>query len=77
MRVGDKGRVVVPAEIRDHRGWAEGTVLIAIESERGVLLMSRDEARALLREQLEGRDLVAELLAERAAEARRDDVGSL
>ena len=28
MRVGNKGRVVVPAEVRERHGWGEGTVLI-------------------------------------------------
>ncbi len=75
IRVGNKGRIVVPAEIRERQGWAEGTVLIAVEREDGVLLMSREEALATLRAQAGGRDLVGELLAERRAAAAREDAG--
>lgn len=73
VTVGDKGRVVVPSEVREARGWVKGTTLIGIDTPKGLLLMTRDDARSMVREQLSGRDLVQELLDERAAEARRDD----
>lgn len=34
VRVGDKGRTVVPSEVRERFGWTEGTTLIAVESEQ-------------------------------------------
>jgi len=71
--VGDKGRVVVPAEVREARGWVTGTTLIGVETSKGLLLMSRDEARRMVREQLGGRDVAQELIDERHAEARRED----
>lgn len=75
LQVGNKGRVVIPALIREHKGWREGVTLIAVESDAGVLLVSRDEAESALRRQLAGKDLVSELLAERREFAAREDVG--
>ncbi|MFT4029849.1 MAG: AbrB/MazE/SpoVT family DNA-binding domain-containing protein [Protaetiibacter sp.] len=71
--VGNKGRVVIPAGIRARHGWDEGTTLLTIDTEGGVMLMERDDALRLIREQLEGSDPVAELLSERRREARQDD----
>lgn len=76
VRVGDKGRTVVPADFRERHGWAEGTTLVAVEAGDGsgaLLLLSRDDALAQVREQLAGRDLVRELLEERRAAADLDD----
>lgn len=67
MRVGDRGRVVLPAGLRERRNWSEGTTLVAIETDRGVILTSRDELERIVREQLAGTDVVAALLAERRA----------
>lgn len=67
VTVGNKGRVVLPTAIRARRNWAEGTTLIAIESPTGVVLTSRDEAERIIRDQLEGADVVRELLDERRA----------
>ncbi len=69
LSVGNKGRVVVPADVRERRSWHEGTVLIAIETETGLVLVSREDARQIVREQLEGHDLAAELIASRRSEA--------
>lgn len=69
VTVGNKGRVVLPTAIRARRNWAEGTTLIVIESPTGVVLTSRDEAEHIIRAQLEGVDVVRELLNERRAAA--------
>lgn len=66
----------MPADFRERHGWAEGTTLVAVEAEDGsgaLLLLSRDDALAQVREQLAGRDLVRELLEERRAAAALDD----
>lgn len=73
MRVGDRGRIVLPAELRQRRNWPEGTTLVAVETDRGVILTRRDELESLVRDQLAGRDVVAELLEERRAAAARED----
>ncbi len=71
--VGDRGRVVLPSRLRQHRGWSEGTTLVAIETAAGVVVASRDELESIVAKQLAGVDLVAELLEERRASAAKDD----
>jgi bifunctional DNA-binding transcriptional regulator/antitoxin component of YhaV-PrlF toxin-antitoxin module len=73
MTVGDRGRVVLPVELRQHREWGEGTTLLAIETERGVILATRIELEALVRAQLAGPSMVDDLLADRRAASRRED----
>lgn len=73
VTMGDRGRLVVPAEIRERLALRSGTPLVLVASERGVFVMTRDQARALVREQLAGADLVDELLAERRRQARAED----
>ncbi|WP_029144921.1 AbrB/MazE/SpoVT family DNA-binding domain-containing protein [Microbacterium luticocti] len=72
VTVGNKGRIVVPAEVRERRSWREGTPLVGIETAAGLVLVGRDDARRLLRDQLAGHDLVADLIATRRAEAVHD-----
>jgi bifunctional DNA-binding transcriptional regulator/antitoxin component of YhaV-PrlF toxin-antitoxin module len=71
--VGDRGRVVLPSQLRQHRGWPEGTTLVAIETATGVVVTSRDELELIVAKQLAGEDLVAQLLEERRASAVRDE----
>lgn len=74
MKVGNKGRVVIPAELRERNGWGEGTVLVVFEHDDGVTeLISREALHARLRAQIGDRDPTAELFAERRAEAARED----
>ncbi|HMR48034.1 MAG TPA: AbrB/MazE/SpoVT family DNA-binding domain-containing protein [Arachnia sp.] len=72
--LGDRGRLVVPAELRTHQGWEQGTPLLFIETPNGVVLMTREQAKRSLRDQLAGKSLVDELITERRAAARQDDV---
>ncbi|MBW3669950.1 MAG: AbrB/MazE/SpoVT family DNA-binding domain-containing protein [Actinobacteria bacterium] len=71
--VGNKGRMVVPAEVRERTGIAEGTVLVMLETSGGLVLLTRDQLRQRVRDDLAGTDLVAELLAERRANAAAED----
>ncbi|GAA5147618.1 hypothetical protein GCM10025768_08090 [Microbacterium pseudoresistens] len=71
--MGDRGRLVVPAELRVRLDWTQGTTLLFIEMGDGVIVATRDQAKALMRRQLGGADLVSELLAERRDAARVDD----
>ena len=73
IAVGNKGRVVIPAAIRARQGWHEGTALIAIETDSGVVLIDRSRAEEVIRMQLAGADPVADLLRERRAAAAVDD----
>ena len=73
--MGDRGRLVVPAEVRSRLSLEAGTPLVLVDTERGVVLTTREQAKVMLREQLRGASLVDELLADRrssaAADARR------
>ena len=69
LALGDRGRLVIPIDVRERHGWEAGTSLVSIDTEAGLLVMSAAEGLAWLRSRIQGRDLVAELLAERAAEA--------
>ncbi|MEE6286837.1 AbrB/MazE/SpoVT family DNA-binding domain-containing protein [Georgenia sp. MJ173] len=73
VSMGDRGRLVVPAELRERAGLTAGTPLILAESTSGLVIMTRDQAHDRLRQQLEGHDLVGELLAERRRTAATED----
>ena len=75
MIVGDRGRIVVPAEVRARAGLAAGTPLVLLESADGLVLLTRNQLRARVRSELRGLDLVAELLADRRRAAEREDAG--
>lgn len=68
VSLGDRGRFVIPSDVRERHGWDTGTALVAVDTDAGLIVMSTDEALAWLQSRLEGRDLVAELLTERRAE---------
>jgi AbrB family looped-hinge helix DNA binding protein len=71
--VGDRGRLVVPAEIRERVGLAEGTTLVLLDTPSGIVLMTRGQLRHRIRDELAGLDLVGQLLAERRVAAARED----
>lgn len=71
--VGDRGRIVVPAEVRQRTGWTEGTALVLMETPGGALLLTREQLLARVRDELAGLDLVGDLLAERRAAAAAED----
>lgn len=71
--MGDRGRLVVPADIRERVGLGAGTPLIIVETPDGLVLMTRDQLKHRVRDQLAGHDLVAELLADRRAASRAED----
>ncbi|WP_344751870.1 AbrB/MazE/SpoVT family DNA-binding domain-containing protein [Gryllotalpicola koreensis] len=75
MTVGNKGRVVLPAELRARFGWEEGTTLIAVETENGVTIKDRAEVLKEIQSKLAGTSILEDLLAERRAEAAREDAG--
>jgi len=73
--MGDRGRLVVPAELREHAGLSAGDPLILLETSAGVVMMTRDQALAQVREQLTGASLVSELVRERREAASAEDRG--
>lgn len=73
VTMGDRGRLVVPAAIRERHGWEQGSVLVLLDSDSGVVFMTRDQLRKTVRRELAGPSLVKELLAERRASAAAED----
>lgn len=71
--MGDRGRLVIPSAVRDRSGFGEGEVLVLLETPGGLVLLRRDELRDRVRADLAGVDLVDALLADRRAQAARDD----
>lgn len=73
VTMGDRGRLVIPAEVRDRAGLAEGTPLVLLETPAGLVLLTRGQLRDRVRADLAGLDLVGELVAGRRAEAAAED----
>jgi AbrB family looped-hinge helix DNA binding protein len=71
--VGDRGRLVVPAELRERLKLGAGTPLVMLDTPRGVVLATRDQVKRLLRDKLQGPSLVEDLLAERRGLAAAED----
>ena len=71
--VGDRGRLVVPVEVRERVGLEPGTPLVLLETPSGLVLLTRQQLRDRVRAELAGLDLVSELLAERRAAASVED----
>lgn len=71
--MGDRGRLVIPADLRDRLHLTAGATLLVVETRRGVLLLTREQARELVREDLDGIDPLGELLSDRRAAAAADD----
>ncbi len=71
--MGDRGRLVIPADLRERAGLTEGTALILLETPAGLVLLTRRQLQDLVRADLAGPNLVSELLAERRAESAADD----
>lgn len=76
-RLGDRGRLVLPADLRRAAGLHEGDeFLISIESD-GLRLVSRRElaraGRGAFAHFVPGRSIVDELIADRRAEAAREE----
>lgn len=71
--LGDRGRLVVPAALREHQRWEQGTPLVFVETPRGVVVATREQLTSIIRDQLAGTSLAEELLTERRAGAMGED----
>ena len=71
--MGDRGRLVVPAELRERLHLEAGSTLILLDTPGGIILATREQLMKLVREDLQGLDLVGELIAERRRQAALDD----
>jgi AbrB family looped-hinge helix DNA binding protein len=74
VSVGPKGRVVIPAPIRNELGIEEGTELVALVEGEAVVLVPRAAIKSRLRSIFAdvGVSLRDELIADRRADASRD-----
>ncbi|MFV0308779.1 MAG: AbrB/MazE/SpoVT family DNA-binding domain-containing protein [Desertimonas sp.] len=71
--MGDRGRLVVPAAARERAGLEPGTPVVIVETEGGLILMTRGQLRDRVRREMSGLALVDELLAERRVAAASED----
>ena len=71
--MGDRGRIVVPAAVRERAGLVAGSPMVLVESPDGLVLLTRDQLRDRVRSDLAGRDLVNQLLADRRRAAVIED----
>ena len=67
---------MIPAKVRERRGLGEGSVLVLVDAEDGLVLLSRDQFHARVAADLAGGDLVGELLADRRREAGRENAAT-
>jgi AbrB family looped-hinge helix DNA binding protein len=67
--MGDRGRLVLPAQLREHLHLSPGSTLLLMETPRGLILATREQVTRMVRDDLSGLDLVDELLADRRAAA--------
>ena len=74
VTMGDRGRLVVPSALRQRLHLEAGTPLVLIETDLGVVMATREQLKRLVRTQLQGLDLVDELLKDRRRQATADDV---
>ena len=76
VRLGDRGRLVLPADLRRRAGLRQGEELIAVYEDGILRLVARRElaraGRGMFAHVAPGRDLIGELLAERRDESRRE-----
>src|SRR3954470_10878959 len=73
VTMGDRGRLVVPMELRDRAGFSAGAPLVLLEVDGGVLMLTREQAKARVRAGLADHDVVGDLLSERRRAAAIED----
>ena len=73
ITMGDRGRIVVPAEVRENANLTSQSPLVLLDCSDGLILLTREQLLARVREDLAGLDLVSELLVERRRAAECED----
>lgn len=68
MVMGDRGRLVVPLEVRSRLRLEPGSPLALVETDDGILLLTRGQLKALVRRDLAGESLVERLITDRLRE---------
>lgn len=59
--------------VREHLGLTQGTPLVLLETPDGLVMLTRGQLRARVREELQGLGLVEDLLASRRRAADEED----
>lgn len=70
--VGEQGRIVIPAVIREKYGWDAGTDLCVVETTGSIELVPREALLDRLEGCMKGAFTVEEFIEERRAEAARE-----
>ena len=73
VAMGDRGRIVVPAAVRERAGLVAGSPMVLLESPDGLVLLTREQLRDRVRNDLKGLDLVEQLLVDRRRAAAVED----
>jgi bifunctional DNA-binding transcriptional regulator/antitoxin component of YhaV-PrlF toxin-antitoxin module len=68
--------LVVPSDLRARAGLIPGTPLTLIETSDGIVLLTREQLKRMVRRDLTGVDLVADLVAARRRAAADEDAAS-
>ena len=63
----------MPAAVRERAGLVAGSPMVLVESPDGLVLLTREQLRERVRNDLKGLDLVNELLADRRRAAAVED----
>ena len=64
---------MVPVEVRERAGLTEGTPLVLLDTPDGLVLLTREQLLVRVRSELDGMDLVSELLTDRRRNAEQED----
>jgi len=64
----------VPAELRERHSLRSGSPLLMVGTPSGIVLVTRDQMKAVVSRELAEHDLVPELLADRRAASASEDV---
>lgn len=63
---------MIPLKVRDRMGLVPGAVVLLTETPDGLLLSTREQMKARVRRDLDGLDLVGDLVADRRRAAAAD-----
>jgi AbrB family looped-hinge helix DNA binding protein len=70
--MGDRGRLVIPSEVRGPRGLSSGQPLLLLDADDGLLILTREQAKSRFRASLSTNRLADELIADRRDEVKAE-----
>jgi AbrB family looped-hinge helix DNA binding protein len=76
VTVGDRGRIVVPQEVRKSADLHAGTSLVLLDTPDGLVLLTQKQLLARVRSEYNDIDLVSDLLADRRKAAATEDANT-